>query len=39
MYVGSLDAKVGNQPRRRILATDVAASYAGGYLFFTRAHT
>jgi Tol biopolymer transport system component len=39
MYVGSLDVDAGNQSRQRILATDVPATFANGYLFFTRAGT
>ena len=39
MYVGSLDVDAGNQSRQRILATDVPAVFANGYLFFTRAGT
>jgi tRNA A-37 threonylcarbamoyl transferase component Bud32/Tol biopolymer transport system component len=39
MYVGSLDVDAGNQSRQRILATDVPAIFANGYLFFLRAGT
>ena len=39
MYVGSLDVDAGNQPRQRILATAVPATFANGYLFFVRAGT
>jgi hypothetical protein len=39
IYVGSLDARPAEQSRRRILATEFAASYASGYLFFVRANT
>ena len=39
VYVGSISDKPGKQSRERILATDVAASYANGYLFFVRANT
>jgi Tol biopolymer transport system component/tRNA A-37 threonylcarbamoyl transferase component Bud32 len=39
MYVGSLDVDAGNQSRQRILATDVPATFANGYLFFARAGT
>ena len=39
IYVGSIDAKPAQQSRDRILATDVAASFANGYLFFVRADT
>jgi hypothetical protein len=39
MYVGSLDVDAGNQSRQRILATDVPATFANGYLFFLRAGT
>jgi Tol biopolymer transport system component/predicted Ser/Thr protein kinase len=39
MYVGSLDVDAANQPGQRILATDVPATFADGYLFFVRAGT
>jgi Tol biopolymer transport system component len=39
VYVGSLDATPAEQSRTRILATEFAASYANGYLFFVRANT
>ncbi len=39
MYVGSLDIDAGKQPRRRVLATAVPATFANGYLFFVRAGT
>jgi serine/threonine protein kinase len=39
MYVGSLDVDAGKQSRQRILATDVPATFANGYLFFLRAGT
>jgi Tol biopolymer transport system component/predicted Ser/Thr protein kinase len=34
IYVGSLDSKPSQQPKQRLLATQVAASYANGYVFF-----
>jgi len=39
IYVGSLDVDARNQLRQRILATDVPAIFANGYLFFLRADT
>jgi hypothetical protein len=39
MYVGSLDVDAGNQSRQRVLATDVPAILANGYLFLLRAGT
>lgn len=39
MYVGSLDVDAGNQSRERILATNVPAVFANGYMFFVRAGT
>jgi eukaryotic-like serine/threonine-protein kinase len=39
MYAGSLDAKPGEQSRKRILAGQYAATYANGYLFFMREST
>jgi serine/threonine protein kinase/Tol biopolymer transport system component len=39
VYAGSINAKPAEQSRERILATEVAASYANGYLFFVRANT
>jgi serine/threonine protein kinase len=39
IYAGSLDAAPTQQPRTRILATEFAASYANGYLFFVRLNT
>jgi Tol biopolymer transport system component len=39
VYAGSLDAKPGEQPRKQILASLLAASYANGYLFFMRDNT
>jgi Tol biopolymer transport system component len=39
IYVGSLDAKPGDQSRERILETELTAAYANGYLFFMRAAT
>jgi serine/threonine protein kinase/Tol biopolymer transport system component len=39
MYVGSLDVDPGNQSRQRVLATEVPAVFANGYLFFPRAGT
>jgi Tol biopolymer transport system component len=39
MYVGALDVDAGNQSRQRILATNVPATFANGYLFFLRAGT
>jgi serine/threonine protein kinase len=39
IYVGSIHAKPAQQPRDRILATEYAASFANGYLFFVRAGT
>jgi Tol biopolymer transport system component/tRNA A-37 threonylcarbamoyl transferase component Bud32 len=39
IYVGALDAGPADQSRQRVLATDVPATYANGYLFFLRAGT
>jgi serine/threonine protein kinase/Tol biopolymer transport system component len=39
IYVGSLDAKPGEQSRERILASPFPATYANGYLFFLRQGT
>ncbi|HUL81060.1 MAG TPA: protein kinase [Gammaproteobacteria bacterium] len=39
MYVGSLDAKLEEQPRHRILSSEVPAVYANGYVLFLRAAT
>src|SRR5215472_9459044 len=39
IYAGSLDAKPGRQPRKPILLSLSAASYAGGHLFFMRDNT
>jgi Tol biopolymer transport system component len=39
VYVGTLDAKPGEQSRERILVGRFAASYANGYLFFMRENT
>lgn len=39
IYVGSLDVDARNQSRQRILATDLPAIFANGYLFFPRAGT
>ncbi|HKE22746.1 MAG TPA: protein kinase [Bryobacteraceae bacterium] len=39
IYAGSITAKPAEQSRDRILATDFAASYSNGYLFFVRADT
>ncbi|HKF26221.1 MAG TPA: protein kinase, partial [Candidatus Acidoferrum sp.] len=39
IYVGSLGSKPAEQPKQRLLATRVAASYADGYVFFMRADT
>jgi eukaryotic-like serine/threonine-protein kinase len=39
IYVGSLEAKPADQPRKRIVPTQSAASYADGYLFFMRGDT
>ena len=39
IYAGSLEAKPAEQPQNRILASAYPASYANGYLFFTRANT
>ena len=39
MYVGSLDVEAADQSRQRILATDVPAVFANGYLFYLRAGT
>ncbi|HEX5430505.1 MAG TPA: protein kinase [Bryobacteraceae bacterium] len=39
IYVGSLDAQPSEQPKQRLLANDLAASYANGYLFFMRGNT
>jgi hypothetical protein len=39
IYAGSLDATPAEQSRKRILATEFAASYSNGYLFFVRANT
>jgi Tol biopolymer transport system component len=39
MYVGALDAAAANQSRERILATNVPATFANGYLLFMRAST
>jgi eukaryotic-like serine/threonine-protein kinase len=39
IYLGSLDAKPSEQSKQRLLATDLAASYANGYLFFMRGTT
>jgi hypothetical protein len=39
MYVGALDVDARQQSRQRILATDVPALFANGYLFFLRAGT
>jgi hypothetical protein len=39
VYAGSINVKLAEQSRGRILATDFAASYANGYLFFVRANT
>ncbi len=36
IYVGSLDAKPGEQSKERILATPFATPYVGGNLFFLR---
>jgi eukaryotic-like serine/threonine-protein kinase len=39
MYAGSLDAKPTEQSKERILASQFAASYVNGYLFFMRDNT
>jgi eukaryotic-like serine/threonine-protein kinase len=39
MYVGSLDAKPGDQSRERLLPSAVPAVYASGHVFFMRAST
>jgi serine/threonine protein kinase len=39
IYAGSLDAKPAEQPARRILDNQFAASYVNGYLFFMRDNT
>jgi len=39
IYAGSLDAKPTEQPKERILASEFAASYVNGYLFFMRDNT
>ncbi|HJT89560.1 MAG TPA: hypothetical protein VJ732_16940, partial [Bryobacteraceae bacterium] len=39
MYIGSLEAKPGEQSQERILAGEFAASYADGYIFFMRQRT
>jgi Tol biopolymer transport system component len=39
IYAGSLDVAPAEQSRTRILATEFAASYANGYLFFVRENT
>ena len=39
IYAGSLDTKPVDQSRTRILASELPASYANGYLFFPRANT
>ena len=39
IYIGSLDAKPGEQSRERILSSQFAASYADGYVFFMRENT
>ena len=38
IYVGSLNATAAGQSRKRILATEFAASYADGYLFYVSAN-
>ena len=38
IYAGSLDATPAEQSRKRILATEFAASYSNEYLFFVRAN-
>jgi serine/threonine protein kinase len=39
IYIGSLDAKAGEQSAERILSSQFAASYADGYVFFMRENT
>jgi hypothetical protein len=39
IYVGSIHAKPAQQSRERILATEFAASFANGYLFFVRGNS
>jgi serine/threonine protein kinase len=39
IYVGSIDAKPGDQSQTRILATPLTATYANGHLFYMRATT
>jgi hypothetical protein len=39
IYVGSLSSKFSQEPKQRLLATSVAASYAAGYAFFMRGDT
>ena len=36
MYVGDLDVKASEQSKERILASQYAGTYVGGYLFFMR---
>jgi hypothetical protein len=39
IYIGSLGSKPAEQPKQRLLATQLAASYAAGYVFFMRGET
>jgi len=39
IYVGSLDSKPSQQSKQRLLATQLAASYANGYIFFMGGNT
>jgi dipeptidyl aminopeptidase/acylaminoacyl peptidase len=39
IYLGSLDAKPAKQSKQRLLASQFAAEYAEGYLFFVRENT